>query len=86
MRQLLCAIFLLGGCAAVQGETQPGTPLAKTASPGVETPTERVPTDVRRMTIIVRNMENSLEFYRDALGLKVNYDIVTTTSGVALPA
>ena len=31
-------------------------------------------------------MDKSLALYRDVLGLKVNYDIMTTTSGVALPA
>ncbi len=55
-------------------------------SPGVEKPAERLPTDVRRATIIVRDMEASLRLYRDVVGLKVNYDTVVTTSGVALPA
>lgn len=57
----------------------------KPASPGV-TVTERVPTDVRRTTIIVRDMEKSLALYRDVIGMKVNYDTVVETSGVALPA
>lgn len=57
-----------------------------TASPGVVKLAQRLPTDVRRTTIIVRNMENSLKLYRDVIGLKVNYDTVVTTSGVALPA
>jgi catechol 2,3-dioxygenase-like lactoylglutathione lyase family enzyme len=55
-------------------------------SPGVEKPAERLPTDVRRATIIVRDMEASLKLYRDVVGLTVNYDTVVTTSGVALPA
>lgn len=53
---------------------------------GVEKPKEVVPTDIRRVTIIVRDMENSLKLYRDVFGLKVNYDAVVTMSGVALPA
>lgn len=56
------------------------------ASPGVTAPTVRLPTDVRRTTIIVRSMENSLKLYRDVIGMKVNYDAVVETSGVALPA
>jgi catechol 2,3-dioxygenase-like lactoylglutathione lyase family enzyme len=36
--------------------------------------TERVPVDVRRTTLIVRDVDRSLAFYRDALGLKVVYD------------
>ena len=81
MRPLIFAAMLLTGCASTTAETPP-----KAASPGVETPAERLPTDIRRLTIIVRDMDKSLAFYRDVLGLKVNYDIVTTTSGVALPA
>jgi catechol 2,3-dioxygenase-like lactoylglutathione lyase family enzyme len=79
MRLLLLLALALAGCAA---------PLAaqpKPASPGVVV-TERVPTDVRRTTIIVRDMEKSLALYRDVIGMKVNYDTVVETSGVALPA
>ena len=57
-----------------------------TAMPGVEVPTERIGTDIRRVTIIVRDIENSLKLYRDVVGLKVNYDAEVTMSGVALPA
>ncbi len=35
---------------------------------------DRVPIDLRRTTLIVRDIERSLAFYRDALGLKVIYD------------
>ncbi len=35
---------------------------------------DRVPIDLRRTTLIVRDMEASLEFYRDALGLEIIYD------------
>jgi catechol 2,3-dioxygenase-like lactoylglutathione lyase family enzyme len=65
--------------------------LAKTkkpvpSSPGVTKPAERLPTDIRRVTKIVRNIENSLKLYRDVLGMKINYDAVVPMSGVALPA
>lgn len=40
---------------------------------------ERVPIDLRRTTLIVRDMETSLRFYRDALGLKVVYDQIIRT-------
>lgn len=60
--------------------------LQAAASPGVEMPKDRIPTDVRRVTIIVRDIENSLQIYRDVVGLKVNYDTVVETSGVGLPA
>ncbi len=55
-------------------------------SPGVAAPTERVPTDIRRLTILVRDVDASLKLYRDVLGLKVNYDAEIAVSGVALPA
>jgi catechol 2,3-dioxygenase-like lactoylglutathione lyase family enzyme len=35
---------------------------------------ERVPVDVRRATLLVRDIDKSLPLYRDALGLKVVYD------------
>ncbi len=69
--------------AAAPGTAQ--TPTGRTAA-GVEAPKERLPTDVRRLTILVRDMENSLKLYRDVIGLKMNYDERLTVSGVALPA
>ena len=35
---------------------------------------ERVPLDLRRTTLVVADMERSLAFYRDALGMVVTYD------------
>lgn len=35
---------------------------------------ERIPIDIRRTTLVVRDIEKSLPLYRDALGLKVVYD------------
>ena len=43
-------------------------------------------TDLRRTTLIVSDMEESLKLYRDVLGFQVNYDKDVTMSGVALPA
>ena len=56
------------------------------SSPGVSAPLVRAPTDIRRTTIIVRSIENSLLLYRDVMGMTVNYDAIVETSGVALPA
>ena len=39
---------------------------------------ERGPVDVRRTTLVVRNVDRALAFYRDALGLEVVYDQVIT--------
>ena len=35
---------------------------------------ERIPVDLRRTTLVVRDIDRSLPLYRDALGLKVIYD------------
>lgn len=40
---------------------------------------ERVDIDLRRTTLIVADIENSLRFYRDALGMKVIYDNMIRT-------
>ena len=59
---------------------------APPSTPGVAVPVERLPTDVRRLTILVRDVDTSLKLYRDVLGMRVNYDQPLTVSGVALPA
>lgn len=77
-------IASLAGCAHASNAEQPVATTPPAA--GVEKPDERLPTDVRRATIIVRDMEKSLALYRDVIGLAVNYDTTVETSGVALPA
>lgn len=37
---------------------------------------ERIPVDLRRTTLVVRDIEQSLPLYRDGLGLRVIYDQV----------
>ena len=82
MKQALPLIALaLAACA----HAEPAPPAARAAgpaSPGVTAPTTRLPTDVRRATIIVRDIEASLQLYRDVIGLAVNYDTMVTTGGV----
>jgi catechol 2,3-dioxygenase-like lactoylglutathione lyase family enzyme len=50
---------------------------------------ERGPVDVRRVTLLVRDVDRSLALYRDALGLKVVYDQLigggTDSNGRASP-
>ena len=79
---LAAAALAMTGCVSVVDNSS--API--TSSPGVERPAQRLPTDIRRTTLIVRDMENSLRLYRDVLGMKINYDTVVTMSGVALPA
>ncbi len=47
-------------------------PLAVLAEPVPES--ERIPVDLRRTTLVVRDIEKSLPLYRDGLGLNVIYD------------
>lgn len=78
--------ILLGALALTACSSSSERPQIAASSPGVEKPSEKLPTDIRRVTMIVRDMENSLKLYRDVMGLKVNYDAVLPMSGVALPA
>lgn len=46
------------------------------------TPIAENPLDLRRTTLIVRDIENSLSLYRDALGMTVEYDQELTSPGL----
>ncbi len=59
------------------------------AKPTIKAPdaaSQAFPTDLRRTSLIVSDIEESLKLYRDVLGFQVNYDAEVTMSGVALPA
>ncbi|MFW5633373.1 MAG: VOC family protein [Erythrobacter sp.] len=85
MRMTALLAALLAGCSGTMAQETPRAAAGPKAA-GVDAPAERLPTDVRRATIIVRDIENSLRLYRDVIGLAVNYDTTVETSGVALPA
>lgn len=58
-------------------------------NPKIEAPdaaSQKYPTDLRRTSLIVGDIDESLKLYRDILGFQVNYDAEVTMSGVALPA
>ncbi len=83
MCQSVKALFLSGvlaaglglGCAVAQQAAPSGQGVEPAKDPTkIATPVERVPIDIRRTTIIVRDMETSLKLYRDGLGMRVNYD------------
>jgi catechol 2,3-dioxygenase-like lactoylglutathione lyase family enzyme len=82
MRMALAVAMALASPACAQT----AAPEKATAAAGVAAPKQRIPTDVRRLTILVRNMENSLKLYQGVMGLNINYDQKLTVSGVALPA
>jgi catechol 2,3-dioxygenase-like lactoylglutathione lyase family enzyme len=87
LMMIAATVALCATSAMAAKPVKKGPPKSRTnVAAGVTKPTERVPTDIRRVTLIVRDMENSLKLYRDVMGLKVNYDTFVTTSGVALPA
>lgn len=46
----------------------------------------KVPTDFRRVTMMVNSMEPALTIYRDILGMEVYYDNEIVVTGVGLPA
>ncbi|WP_371398125.1 VOC family protein [Fretibacter rubidus] len=47
---------------------------------------QKFPTDLRRTSLIVSSIDESLKLYRDVLGFQVNYDTEVTMSGKSLPA
>ena len=48
--------------------------LPNSAAEGAVPVDEEVPIDLRRTTLVVDDIDNSLKFYRDAIGMKVIYD------------
>lgn len=59
------------------------TSAATLAAPVAEE--ERTPIDLRRTTLVVSDIERSLAFYRDALGMVVSYDNMIITPSDAAP-
>lgn len=70
---MLCALAVGLAACATGGQNTPGDADLK-------------PTDFRRITLIVSDIERSLALYRDVLGFEANYDSILEMSGVALPA
>lgn len=64
-RTLLSTTLLLALVATARSEPVPAD--------------DRVPIDFRRTTLVVRDIDTSLRFYRDALGLEVIYDNLIRT-------
>lgn len=88
----LSALSLLGlalaACAAdapvVDADNSQATSSTTVQAP--DAATQAFPTDLRRTSLIVSDIEESLKLYRDVLEFEVNYDAEVTMSGVALPA
>lgn len=78
---VLATAGFLAACASTGSSSVDGS--------NVEAPdaaTQAFPTDLRRTSLIVSDIDESLKLYRDVLGFEVNYDTEVTMSGVALPA
>ena len=71
------AVAALAACATPQGARVAQAPDATA---------QAFPTDLRRTSLIVSDIDESLKLYRDVLEFEVNYDAEVTMSGVALPA
>lgn len=81
MRSWIVAMLSAGALAGCT--TLPSTQTS-VAAPDAET--QAFPTDLRRVSLIVDDIDESLKLYRDVLEFEVNYDAEVTMSGVALPA
>lgn len=80
---LLAAGVFAAGTFLNLAQAQQGPATVSIDPTKIAPPTDRVPIDIRRTTIIVRDMEKSLKLYRDALGMRVNYDATMTVSSPA---
>lgn len=90
IKSLILTISLFGLLACQPSSTAEKTVEANADSqPKIEAPDaalQKFPTDLRRVSLIVDSIDESLKLYRDVLGFQVNYDAEVTMSGVALPA
>jgi len=84
MRGFLLCLGMALALSACQSQSLPETKESAVAAP--DAATQKFPTDLRRTSLIVSDIEESLKLYRDILGFQVNYDAEVTMSGVALPA
>ena len=73
--------LLASGCIMVDVDEVPGR---ATDAVSVAVPVEPAnPLDLRRTTLVVRDIEKSLALYRDALGMTIEYDQVLTSPGLS---
>ena len=82
-----CLVFIsivLGLTACETTESKTHSDKSKVEAPAADA--QKLPTDFRRLSLIVSDIDESLKLYRDVLEFEVNYDTEVTMSGVALPA
>ena len=78
---LMMVGVLMTACA-----TTPAMEVPKTEIAAPDAESQKFPTDFRRLSMIVDDIDESLKLYRDILEFQVNYDAEVTMSGKALPA
>ena len=77
------ASILFAGC---QHQIMAKAPQSSAEVKAPEAASQEFPTDFRRLSLIVEDIDESLKLYRDVLEFKVNYDTEVNMSGKALPA
>lgn len=82
MRQFIVSAVLALAAAACSGEAREESTKVAAEPPAVAAN----PLDLRRTTLVVRDIENSLAFYRDALGMTIEYDQELTSPGLSMRA
>lgn len=88
MKSLLVALtgaLMLGGCVIIESD-EIAREIEREVIVEVEKaePVKDNPLDLRRTTLVVRDIEKSLALYRDALGMTVEYDQELTSPGLAM--
>lgn len=84
------AMLFLSGCVIIESdeiarEIERERAGADAVEAEVEAPVvEANPLDLRRTTLVVRDIEKSLALYRDALGMSVEYDQELTSPGLSM--
>ncbi len=74
----------LSGCVIVENKGAPASEREAVSAEPVENASDQNPLDLRRTTLVVRDIEKSLALYRDALGMTVEYDQELTSPGLAM--
>lgn len=88
MRSFFIAVIgamSLTGCMSIASEVDREIVPIETAEVEAGSPDlDQNPLDLRRTTLVVRDIEKSLALYRDALGMSVEYDQELTSPGLAM--
>jgi catechol 2,3-dioxygenase-like lactoylglutathione lyase family enzyme len=71
--------IIAAGLAALSLAACNDAPQAGAVEPPASSAAERNPLDLRRTTLLVRDLEASLALYRDAMGMIVTYDQMITS-------